>query len=283
MSETTINLSPSVTQGRITLWVEDALTKAYLSTAWAPEDTLFDISMAGSHHTVIGLVHDARLKGIASTFGLVDRDFRSTNRPNWANTSRKIETFRLDSHEAENFLLHWEAMAGCRENQKFFNRSLQSIEARAQQIAAGMVWYMACRKVLVDNQHTIDDGYPRHPPPTDVNSLQDALDFITSRPWYQSIRQRAHHVSDSAQIQTALQDAYTQYDADLDSGAWRRTFSGKEIFTELKGWMTNYRNVTATEQNINLAISIAEWQQNNSRVPLEAIELKSAMRTRVGI
>lgn len=283
MRETTLSLQPSATRGRISLWVEDALTKAYLTAVWAPEDTLFNISMAGSHSTVIGLVHDARLNGTGNVFGVVDCDFRFTNRPNWANTGRPLETFRLESHEVENLLFDWGAMAGCSANRQFHQRSEANIAQRAKTIASGMVWYMACRKVLMNNRFDIDDDYPGRPQATDLNTLQDALSYITSKTWYQSVAQKAQHLSAPTQIQADLVSAYQQYNTDLQSGDWERSYSGKEVYQQIRGWMTNYPNTTKADKDINFAKSIAEYQRTHQRIPQEVLDLKAALKTRVGI
>ena len=65
-------------RGVINLWVEDALTREYLSTLWNDSSVLFLVG--GGNEGVRAIVKDAEEAGLTSVFGLTDRDFRPTNK-----------------------------------------------------------------------------------------------------------------------------------------------------------------------------------------------------------
>jgi hypothetical protein len=84
----------------IVVWVEDSLTRDYLSKAWNDDlDIVF--FLAGNSAAVRPIVETARGEGINHVFGIVDRDLGTTNRAKWPN----VMIFRLPRHELENYLL----------------------------------------------------------------------------------------------------------------------------------------------------------------------------------
>ena len=90
----------------IELWVEDRLTREYLSLAWS-YDRDFDLRVAGGHLSVFAVVHDQRVQGRGHVFGFVDRDFGVSNYNNWDHPDSGIEVFIGSRLEIENFLLDW--------------------------------------------------------------------------------------------------------------------------------------------------------------------------------
>ena len=279
----TTTLAPSLTAGKINLWVEDSLTKEYLSRCWQPEDVFFRFSVGGSSTTVQGAVHDLRENGVKTAFGFIDRDLGKTNREQWLNPECDPCVLRTDRLEIENYLLDWEAMAGCQANQSFYNRTKEQIEDQAKNWAAEMVWWMACRRVLHDGAREMNRDYPDDPPIAKAFDLQTALDFITNLPWCGEIVARAQSLAASDNIRGRLEAAYADYDAALRDGSWTSAFSGKEVFQRLSGWICHYSSGTKTEKHENFAKSIADWQRENQRVPDAINAARMAFKSRVGI
>ena len=99
------SLAPELTQRKLSLWVEDPLTREYLLSVWQSDTRFLDVRVGGGHETIRATVHDLRSQGVGNVFGVADRDFGPTNRPQWGNMASGLEVFRLDSFEMENLLL----------------------------------------------------------------------------------------------------------------------------------------------------------------------------------
>ena len=99
-------------RGIINLWVEDELTREYLSAVWNDPTAVF-FPIGGGNEGVGAVVKDAESAGFPNVFGLIDRDFRpTTNRSHWSSPVKTFRTFVLPVHEIENDLLDPEALAG---------------------------------------------------------------------------------------------------------------------------------------------------------------------------
>ena len=103
-------------RGIINLWVEDELTREYLSAVWNDPTAVFFL-IGGGNEGVGAVVKDAESAGFANVFGLIDRDFRpTTNRSHWSSPVKTFRTFVLPVHEIENDLLDPEALVASRLN-----------------------------------------------------------------------------------------------------------------------------------------------------------------------
>ena len=102
-------------RGIINLWVEDELTREYLSAVWNhPTDIFFLIG--GGNEGVGAVVKDAESAGFANVFGLIDRDFRRDESKSLGTPGKTFRTFVLPVHEIENDLLDPEALVASRLN-----------------------------------------------------------------------------------------------------------------------------------------------------------------------
>jgi len=73
---------------------------------------------------------------------------------------------------------------------------------------------------------------------------------------------------------------------DLKNDNWKRTFSGKEILRDVRGFVYDppaSHVVSSATHDIDLARSIARWQVSNNRVPAELTTLLGHIRTKAGI
>ena len=104
----------SLYRAPINLWVEDELTRAYLSAVWNSPAVAFFIG--GGNEGVRAIVKDAEESGFTNVFALIDRDFRQTNKPGWSDPKKTSRTFVLPVHEIENYLLDAGALAESRFN-----------------------------------------------------------------------------------------------------------------------------------------------------------------------
>ena len=277
------HLAPLLSQWPIVVWVEDRLTRAYLQDIWQADNALIQILVAGGNETVAGVVHDLRGLGYANVFGFADRDFRSTNRDRWLILNSGIEVFRPQALEIENFLLDWDALAGCTENQSRQLRSSGELRRQAETLAQSMVWWMACRRILSHVRELLINAYPQHPRQDRVTTLEEALDYITTPGWYSELPNHSRDIQNRNFLESKLTEAHGELQGFLSNGGWVREFSGKEIFRKVRGYMFNARYGNDETMDIDLAKSVARWQVANSRQPQELTELLSALKLRAGI
>lgn len=263
----------------ITLWVEDEITKEYLLKLWQPEDQFCYIRIAGPKDVVRGLVHDERLQGKRNIFGLVDRDFGKSNREKWKDLNPELGPFCPSVFELENFLLSWEALEQCSENQRLFKRTRNEIESRAKRDAEKMVWWMACRSVISGFRDLLVGNFIAHPTIENISSETEAINFITNNAWYQNLSSTSATILQAESVAQRLQAAHTLHSNQFSSGTWVREFPGKEIYHRLRGYI--YESNLTDDPDVDLAKSIAEWQVANTKIPEELVELKNSILKRV--
>lgn len=273
--------NPPAVGARIVVWVEDKLTYLYLQEAWADADIA--LSIAGGNESIRAVVHNERQAGRLNHFGVRDRDFAPTNYPNWSNPSSGTEVFTLPVHEVENYLLDENALAGNRLNTG--RRTAAEVLTRMQAHAGTLAWWMACRRVLSEIRDSVFDTFPKHPGgPRDGTAMsrQLAEDYILNHPWYLGIGGTVAAWT-PAEIRHRLTLAHAAMHGDIASGRWRETFSGKEIFKHVRGWVYGGRGGSSADHDSDLAMAVAQWQVANQAVPPTVAELRSALRRRVGL
>jgi hypothetical protein len=275
------HLSSLLTQRPIVLVVEDRITKEYLVAAWGAEEQFFTIIVAGGHRVVDGFVNDFRRHDQMHVFGLLDRDFGITNQPRWRAPSDSPTVLRLPRHELENYLLDWDALAGCELNKKCRNRTTTDIEARGKSEATKQPWWLACRGQLHEIQKALGKDFPVHPTLGSVTSDQSALDVITQSPWFAEMAPRLATACDDVALKSNIQATGARYSAQLSCADWLQDFSGKEIFAILQSYVYTSPGKNNPEPEVELARSIGAWQFANGRVPADIQELKEALKQRV--
>lgn len=280
MSTSATHAAPATTLARIVLWVEDPLTKEYLHRVWQNDVKLFDIRVGGGNEGIRATVHDQRARGATNVFGLIDRDFGNSNRAQWLNPASGLEVFVPDVHEMENYLLDWPALEGCGENR--LGRTQADVAARAEAHAQTMVWWMSCRAVIAKYRNVVCDDFPVHPKVTEIPDQSAAQTYLSTCPWYGSIKARVDAMVASGALGNDLAQAHSTWSADLTSGRWTRRFSGKEIFRAIRGHVL-IRGGPASELDVDLAKSVGEWQHVNNRVPQDMRDILQSLRKRVGL
>jgi hypothetical protein len=275
-----MSLSPDLTalyNAPIILWVEDPVTSTYLGECWNDPDIAFRI--AGGHEGIRAVVRSARNEGLGHVFGFVDRDFGYSNRGRWRDATASA-VFVPDVHEAENYLLHADHLAGCDLNNG--GRSPAEVEARLQACAAQMVWWMACRQVLARLRAQAVQDFPSH---SRVQDQASAERLICDSAWYRNLSAFTATVTGAGEVARLLAAAHAGAAAELSGGEWRQTFAGKPLLRDLHAWLYNPPPgaTTAMERDRDLARSVARWQVANSAAPAEVNELRAALRHRVGL
>lgn len=272
---------PSLYRGKINLWVEDVLTREYLKDIWEDDPDFFFL-IAGGKENISAILKDAEEQGYSNVFGYVDRDFGQSNRAGWTDMTKCARRFVSDLHEIENFLLDKDALAGCALNTE--SRSAPEIDDRLKARASELVWWMACRSVIIELRKDFREDFLEHPKCPDVCDLDSAEKYITSQGWFSGLKARADKVSATGEIRKCVTTAKGFMTNTIDDGSWRIHFSGKELFRHVRGWVYTKPprlDASKTELDLDVAKSVARWQVDNGSVPPELMDLRQAMRQRV--
>lgn len=278
------DLSSVLSQRPILLIVEDRITKEYLYTTWGADQQYFNILTSGSHVVVKGSVEDLRKHGSSNVFGLIDRDFENDNVARWSSVNNPPYIFRPSRHELENFLLDWNALAGCDLNQRRKQPSTASeIQSWAENEANKQPWWLACRKCLSEFQTLHGDGFPSAPTMPKMVDFQSAYDHIADSSWFSGLQSKTNEILNAQNLTTRLISSEAEYRGDVTSGNWIRTFSGKEIFNHIRSRIHSIPNSPTAEPNVDLAKSVGKWQLAQSAIPPEVDQLRRVLKARVGI
>jgi len=261
----------------IKLWIEDMITRAYLQDCW--NDPQIGFLIAGSNEGVVSVVNLARTDGFSHVFGLIDRDFGTSNRNRWSAADGPI-VFRPDVHEIENELLNPDHLAGCDLNNQ--GRSAPDIMARLRTHGGGVLWRFACRSVLTDLHADVSKDFPSH---SMVHTQQEAVDHILNSAWYKHMSATVPAWNQS-EITRRLTAGFANAQTLLHNGQYLVEFSGKEMLRDLHTWLykpPSGSGATAAERDQDLARSLAKFQTANNQVPQEVVDMRLALRQRVGI
>ena len=264
----------------IILWVEDELSRDYLSHLWQ-NDPLVDFCIAGGNENIHAVVRDARVQGYRHVFGIRDRDFGATNRNRWSDLQRDISVFVLEAHEIENHLLCPEALAGCDLNTGV--RSVEQILGKLLDRARELTAWMACRKTISDMRGAITGDFPKHPTCEEIKDLSDAETYISSSPWFSSFDERMQALARSEHLAGNLQQAQREYEDHLKLNTWQNQYSGKELFHHVRDWLYTKGNGIGPQRDADLAKAVARWQVKHGSIPQELIDLLSAIMLSAGL
>ncbi|MCB9543947.1 MAG: hypothetical protein R3F65_23190 [bacterium] len=267
----------------IILWVEDPLTRTWLRSIWRDAD--ISLLVAGGTNAVQAAVKDAREAGHANVFGLSDRDFRDANQDRWLARDKNPPVFIPEAFEIENFLLDFDGLAALGPAFNPHRRSAAELEARAHALASQSAWWMAARATIADVRTLLLDDFPEHPPlarsPT-LTCLEDTCAELVARliesPWGARLRHwpAAIDVNWFAEKLGAHHQALT---AQLGSGEWRWTWSGKELFGPIASFLGDFKRA----QWPDLAMGLAAHQRATGTVDPALAELRTALRCRAGL
>lgn len=255
---------PKLYRAPFNIWVEDALTSEYLQEVW--HDPRLSFLIAGSSGSIDAAVRSARASGLRNVLGIKDRDFETENSARWAN--RDLHVFIPPHHEAENLLLDEEALAGCDVNNR--GRTAEEIRARMEERAASLLLWMTACQVIKRIRRTCLDDFVDRPRPAQLADLAAVFRWIVDAPWHRSFAERARRILDRAALQQWIAEAHAAFAADIASGGWKQSFSGKEILRDIRGFIYEpppSQRAPPSEYDLDLAKSVGRWQAENGRVP----------------
>ncbi len=270
----------SLYRGAINLWVEDELTRAYLSAVWNTPTVAFFIG--GGNEGVRAVVKDAEESGFTNVFALIDRDFRRTNKPHWFVAGKTGRTFVPPLHEIENYLLDAGALAASRFNN--LKKTADEIESVMRVAAGRLLWWAARRDVVAELRRRFREGFLSDPN-CDVSSDAQAHGHICSSPWFQKLAHECGRTTE-AEVDQLLSTARALADQSLADGSWKLEFAGKEILRDVgiricdRTKFPGYKP-SAAEFDGDLAKEVGAWQRDNNAVPSDLTDLLVALQQRI--
>jgi len=262
--------------GQINLWVEDSLTRSYLSELW--NDPAVKFLIAGGYEGVEAINSDAKDFEYSNVFGLVDADFRQTNRAEWMTDAKTFRTFVLPVHEIENYLLDADALRSSR----FCRRELtiDDLNKRMQDKASTLCWWAACRETIAVLKRRFRQNFVTDPK-QNVTDEVAARQHICDSEWFKKLATECGR-SNEADVHKLLADYYHSASNWIRDGSWKQKFAGKEILRDVAGWMYDQPKINVAKMNhSDLAKEIAKWQVGNDKIPVDLAELLTALKKRI--
>lgn len=275
--------SNALYSGQINLWVEDDLTRSYLSALWS--DPAVKFLIGGSRNGVIAILQDSEDSGYTNVFGLIDRDHGKTNYADWFVPTRTFRRFILPRHEIENYLLDSPALQGCKFNKH--NRSVEDIDQFLNKTAQGRCWWMACCDVVSQIRELFFDKFIKHPKTHPDDTEAAARESITQTEWFKALQDKTSKMSE-ANVHELLSKAHKQAITALETDDWRSMFAGKEIVRAVGGFIFNhsknptYKRSPAVFES-DLAKGVAAWQVKHEAIPQELVELLGTLKARISL
>lgn len=261
----------------IILWVEDLLTAAYLGALWQ-NDPRIKMYIGGGHENLAAVVEYARRSGRNHVFSVRDRDFGPTNRASWGNAN--VYNFSLATFEVECFLIDYASLATCVVNTA--GRGEQQIEEWFVARARGLLWWMACRKVIAGLREARQEKFPAHPRRAEVTTQTQAEAIVCGNDWVRTTVPGLLPRVEPPRLVRELVDAHDDYERHLDARSWPSVFSGKELVEEALGWIYTRGRPAGPTALENLAKAVASEQLKHGRAPAELLELHRALVGRLG-
>jgi hypothetical protein len=265
----------------LVLWVEDPLTRDYLRAIWA-NPTGIAFRLGGGNEGVRAIVKAFEEEGHRNVFGVMDRDFRTSNKSEWTDPAKTFRTFTLPVHEVENYLLEAPAF----HTSRYQNRRVDvaSIEARMIQKASQLCWWAVCRDAIAELKRRFREPFVPDPKQS-VTDETMAHAHICGSAWFAKLAMEAGRSSE-ADVHTLLSVSHARASDRLADGTWRSDFPGKEILRDVAGWIcdrTKIRRFPSSDGEFysDLAKSIAAWQLDNGAVPTDLTALLTALHMRI--
>jgi hypothetical protein len=270
----------SLYRAPINLWVEDEVTRTYLSEIWNNPAVAFLIG--GGNEGVRAIVNDAEAFGFANVFALIDRDFQQSNKQFWLLPGKTFRTFILRVHEIENHLLDSRALSSVRLNN--LGETSDEIEAMMARCANRLCWWAACRDAVAELRNRFRREFVSDPS-CDVSTEAQASDHIVRSPWFRKLASETSRTTEP-DVRQLLSDAHAKATQSLSDGRWKNEFAGKEILHDVGSRICNRTsepgyNPTKAEFDADLAKVIGAWQRQNNAVPPDLLDLLQALQRRI--
>lgn len=261
------SLDDAFYQGKAVLLVEDPLTARVLSKCWSGHPKAKDLVLrpAGGREGVSKLVQASREEGRSNVFGLRDADFNPKTHP----LGGEGGVYVTQRHEFENHLLDWATLAKLSRG----SHTATQVEALANREALRSQAWMALRNA----KSHVHGMLPSTPPDPTSEQIPDLAAAKAWSGWKDHVDRLGRPTNWSAKdFEAQLVQQDRNYAADLASGRWVESWSGKELLRSLRTTIDNSRRFPT---DLEFAFVIAqEWVRAGS-TPSYFNELRDALVT----
>jgi len=260
------------------LWVEDPETKVWLDAVWSGGLPTIQVLVARGREGVDAVCREAYVSGHKHVFGLVDKDFGSSNHARWSSMQDQERVYRLHVHEIENLLLEdVDALLGC--TMHTARRPRTNVEPRIVQAAQARIWWVTCIRFLSETKEKSREGYPSDPEYSRIQSLQDAEQYVLASTWFKTTAQCCPGLAVQAAVSQELLATHAAVNQEFATGTWRQEFPGKEIVRDIATYLSPGNSLR------DFIKSVGDWQResairNGTSIPLSP--LRGAILARVG-
>ncbi len=252
----------------IKVYVEDALTKEYLSIIWADSLSALNIKVAGNVFAVRSLVAYENADKQAC-WGIVDRDYR------WDAPTSKNNIFTLSKHEIENYLLDAKAISQSDFNAKQ-KLSEDAIQTRIDTFIIDNKFWFACCYLLSKLNLLVTQDFPPNPNRTIILDTQAILRYINDSGYHQSVSEKLQTI-DPKLIASHVSDIVKEIEQVYIDDEQHDLFPGKEVFRDIRGTLPGSNYADKLTMDIDLAKEIAVYQVKANRIPVELTSIKNSM------
>ena len=262
------------TGAKVHVWVEDDVSKSVLELLW--NDARIRLHVAGDARKA-SLAVDVTSEGApAVVVAVLDRDFRTPKPDAWSDPGTKL--LYLESHEVENLLLDFDALAAVS------NRRREEVERVTREAAEGLLWWAACCASLATLRKGVPHLLPRPPAIGAVTTLGQAVDHVAA-PDGLPAHQKALREIDRERITDVVRGHGRELNAELETDAWKKSFPGKQIMHHIRSRLPTLDTAgksSPRERDLDLAKRLAR-EMGRSSVPDEAKRLRTALLHRAGL
>lgn len=270
----------------VNIWVEDSLTRDYLSAVWpdAPFHYLVTGGVAGAT-AMAKQAADDQLR--VPVFAIVDRDLGQDNEAKWSDPTWSGVVFKPRVLEVENFLLDEASIAAAGGNaiRKTGPEILKLFLDRAEV----MTWWMTCKQVLAEINRLRSRAFPAdnlaHPDRPDrvVCSEDGAVALLRDCDWATTTLRETSDALTEPKLRARVQTAHRDVVAWLATDDWREQFSGKELYNWVYGQVSSGPRVRRPATMEALAAEIGTIQLETGRVPSSLRALHDSILQRTGL
>lgn len=271
------SLSSYYQQAPLHVWVEDADTRIWLEALWQGQQPYIQMHVAGGRDHVKALCNAARQDEHHHVFGLIDKDFGSSNLSQWTD-GPSDGVYRLPVHEVENYFLDPEALSSCKLVQG--RKTTEEIQDKLLSLLKQHIAYVALVRVFNLLNHELLKDFPSDRSLVQkVKSRQDARSVLTELSWLSSdARLNRENVSSLDRLHKSLDEQYRVTEEWVDTENWKVELPGKEIFRALAAFVVPG---PPKLPRADLIKSIADFQTERGSVPADIQRLRDSLKSRL--
>lgn len=248
-----------------TIFVEDELTRQYLSELWRLQLSALHFVTAGSILSVKSLAKLYKDRGL-KCWGIVDRDYK------WSDEPIKNNVITLKKHEIENYLLDPEAIHDSDFNHKR-KLSKDEIANRIETyIQAGKYWF-ACCYILADLDLSLRKGFPPAPKKSDITDIDSIVRYISDSRFTINLANKLHDIEQD-KLKNHVQDKLSDIEAMYQEGKQIDFFPGKAALNKIRSELHKPSGNASKATDIDFAKEIAQKQLERNRIPEELLQIR---------